>query len=156
MGTNYALIISAFAVSHDLIRQSSCMVGAGHRSRWVAVALFRMLLRLEPVSVCNSCRGIVIFASRVLLIRDLFAPWDYHTLTRRAVFLLADGMGGHAGEASQLHCTQVIQAYFVEHWNSVKPNSALLEGAFFQANQAIVQRQQQHRNALRWVQRLWR
>jgi len=34
------------------------------------------------------------------------------------------------GEEASRIATQVIQAYFVEHWDSVKPNSALLEGAF--------------------------
>ena len=52
-------------------------------------------------------------------------------------------MGGHAGgeEASRI-ATLVIQAYLVEHWNSVKTSSALLEGAFLQANQAILQDQE--------------
>jgi len=38
------------------------------------------------------------------------------------------------GEEASRIATQVIQAYFVEHWNSDKPNPALLEGALFQAN----------------------
>lgn len=59
--------------------------------------------------------------------------------------IVADGMGGHAGgeEASRI-ATQVIQTCLVKNWDSVEPNSALLEVAFLQANQAIVQEQQRY------------
>lgn len=67
----------------------------------------------------------------------------YHVDPEGRFFVVADGMGGHAGgeEASRI-ATQVIQAYLSEHWDAVNSDSALLEDALFRANQAIVQEQQ--------------
>ena len=69
----------------------------------------------------------------------------YYTEPEGRFAIVADGMGGHAGgeQASRI-ATQVIQAYLVEHWDSLKPTKALLEGAFLQANQEIVKDQQNH------------
>jgi PPM family protein phosphatase len=60
-------------------------------------------------------------------------------------FILADGMGGHAGgqEASWI-AAQVIQSYLAEHWNSSQDTPQLLESAFGKANQAILQDQREH------------
>jgi protein phosphatase len=60
-------------------------------------------------------------------------------------FIVADGMGGHAGgqEASWI-ATKTIQSYLDEHWNSDRDSVSLLEAAFYQANKAILDDQGKH------------
>ncbi|KGF73456.1 serine/threonine protein phosphatase [Neosynechococcus sphagnicola sy1] len=60
-------------------------------------------------------------------------------------FLVADGMGGHAGgqEASRI-ATQIIRTSLNDNWSSPESSRVLLETAFLKANQAIVKDQRSH------------
>lgn len=75
------------------------------------------------------------------LVRN-FNQDDYHSDPEGRFFIVADGMGGHAGgQEASLIATQKIQAYLDEHFLSPIESSQLLEQALYVANEAIIEDQ---------------
>ncbi|PSF38717.1 Stp1/IreP family PP2C-type Ser/Thr phosphatase [Aphanothece hegewaldii CCALA 016] len=70
---------------------------------------------------------------------------SYYIDSQGRFYIVADGMGGHAGgQEASLMATQTIQAYLEEYWDSDSPSDELLEDALYRANQVILDDQYNH------------
>ncbi len=70
---------------------------------------------------------------------------NFHTDPQGRFFILADGMGGHAGgeEASRI-TVDVIKAYLDTNWDAPLNSYDLLEKSIYQANEGILEDQATH------------
>lgn len=62
-------------------------------------------------------------------------------LKARGLYILCDGMGGHAGgEVASALAVSTLESYFAEHWQETLPTTDTIRDAIAQANQVIFEK----------------
>jgi protein phosphatase len=62
-------------------------------------------------------------------------------LQARGLYILCDGMGGHAGgEVASALAVSTLESYFAEHWQETLPTTDTIREAITQANQVIFEK----------------
>ncbi len=70
---------------------------------------------------------------------------SYYIDSLARFFIVADGMGGHAGgQEASLIATKIVSSYLEKEWESETPSPQLLQNALLAANQGIIEDQEEH------------